>query len=248
MSAGHVKMERDWHEHELFAGDEYSRRDAWSWLIANAMWKARKMRVAGQVVALDRGQLSYSVRFLASKWGWSKSRVDRFLHLLADENMIELSGTVAGQKAGQSAGRSQLVITICNYSRFQDAAKAKRDSQRDSEAKKAGQSRDKEEEYKEKEDRGRAHALPENWSPEPFGSGEAKAIIAGWSRDRFAREVEKFRSTHGAKGSKFRNWQRAWQTWVLNSVDFSPRGQTPHNPLDPDGRYNFWMQQGGAAQ
>lgn len=247
--AGRYAMERGWHDHELFDGDEYSRRDAWGWLIANAMWKGAKVRVRGTVVDLKRGQICFSIRFLASKWGWSKSRVDRFLHQLAAENMIEMSGTVAGQNAGHSAGQSQNIITICNYGKFQAEPKAKRDSQRDSGGEKAGQERDKEEEGKEKEYVECAHALPENWKPEPFGEGQAKAIVENWPESKLRIEVEKFRASHTAKGNKFKSWQAAWKTWVLNAKGFEPRqfGQQEFDPLDPDGKFAIWRDKGKIA-
>lgn len=68
--------------------------------------------------------------------------------------------------------------------------------------------------------------LPDDWEPEPFGEGtQSREIMAGWSRIDFERQLEKFRSHHQAAGSRFKNWQKAWGTWVINSVEFgAPRG------------------------
>ncbi len=155
--SGFVAMIRDWQDHDIFDGDEFSRRDAWAWLIAQAAWKATRVRTKGVIILLERGQLCYSVRFLAQKWGWSKSRVDRFLALLRDEGMIEKSGTAAGQSAGhdagQSAGHGEHVITICNYGKYQTSANEGRDSERANGGTVtpafAGQERDKEEQRKQ---------------------------------------------------------------------------------------------------
>src|SRR3546814_9730526 len=105
---GYVAMSREWLEHDIFDGDVFSRRDAWAWLIASAAWRQTKARIKGHSVDLERGELSYSVRFMAEKWGWSKSAVDRFLKLLTREGMISMrskTGTTAGHPAGQ--GRSE---------------------------------------------------------------------------------------------------------------------------------------------
>jgi hypothetical protein len=83
-------------------------RMAWAWMIEAASWKATRVRVGGQIVSLERGQLVGSVRFLADKWQWSKSRVDRFLHRLRCEGMI---GTET--KSGTN------VVTVCNYDKYQ---------------------------------------------------------------------------------------------------------------------------------
>lgn len=127
--SGYVAMSRDWQEHDLFGGDEFSRRDAWAWLIAQAAWKPTTARVKGSKIDLQRGELCFSQRFLAAKWGWSKSRVDRFLSLLRDEGMIETrtkNGATAGQSADHPAGQGQSIISICNYDRYQPDKEAKR--------------------------------------------------------------------------------------------------------------------------
>lgn len=245
MMAGYVKMQRDWQAHDLFDGDEFSRRDAWAWLICQAAWKPKTVRVAGKRVDLERGELCFSIRFLAEKWGWSKSRVARFIDDLRAESMIETrlsSGTVAGQLPGQRAGQSQTVLTICNYKHFQASDDMERDSMRDSLPKKAGQSRDKEEERKEKKNIKRA--LPDGWKPEPFKpETEAAKIAAGWSAATLASQLEKFGDYHRAKGNSFSDWQAAWGTWVRNSVAFQPRAAARD-----EGNDYYWLRNrvGGA--
>ena len=101
-------MQRGWQDHHLFAGDEYSRRDAWEWLVANAAWKDTSTGYLGKKIPLKRGQLSHSVRFLAEKWGWSAPKVQRFLCSLKTDTMIDTES---------DTGR--LTITICNYDKFQ---------------------------------------------------------------------------------------------------------------------------------
>lgn len=70
-----------------------------------------------------------------------------------------------------------------------------------------------------------ARKLPRNWQPKPFGpKSEARAIIEGWGDGRYRRELEKFTSHHRARGNTMKNWQRAWQTWVGNTVEFERNG------------------------
>lgn len=45
------------------------------------------------------------------------------------------------------------------------------------------------------------------------------------------REFDKFKSNHLAKGSRFKDWDQAWQTWVLRSPEFS--GNAPASPARP---------------
>jgi hypothetical protein len=135
---GVFAVDRGIWEHPSFANEPLTEREAWIWLIGEASFKARARNIGGKVVQLDRGQLAASVRFMAERWKWSKSRVDRFLKRLKIETMI-----------GTDVGTGLLVITICNYDRYQRVSLPDwdtiRDAERDTDGTVAGQSRDKRE-------------------------------------------------------------------------------------------------------
>lgn len=105
--SGFITMHRDAFDHPLLRdGDRFR---AWFWMVAKACWKQTPFDIGGRIVTLQRGQFCCSVRELADTWGWSKSAVDRFLTRLKTERMI-----------GTDAGTGRLVITILNYSKYQD--------------------------------------------------------------------------------------------------------------------------------
>src|SRR5678816_2769557 len=96
---GYYLMHRGWFDHELFREeDPFCRRAAWAWLIEHAAWDRTRVRIAGKTVELQRGQLTYSLRFLAKTWGWGHERVRRFLSELRDRDMIETE-----RETGQTA-------------------------------------------------------------------------------------------------------------------------------------------------
>jgi hypothetical protein len=64
-------------------------------------------------------------------------------------------------------------------------------------------------------------SMSDNWQPEPFKSGKCKQIVESWSDDQLETEIEKFSAHHRRNGSRWSDWQAAWQTWVLNSVGFA---------------------------
>lgn len=107
--AGFFKLWRGWRDCPALRGD-YSRADAWVWLIENACWQARPFDVKGKSLTLERGQLCASRDQLASVWGWSPSAVERFLTRLKTEQMI-----------GRETGQGKTVITISNYDKYQDS-------------------------------------------------------------------------------------------------------------------------------
>lgn len=81
---------------------------AFAWMVLRASWKPSTVRYKGQVIDLERGQLSMSARDMADHMEWSKSRVSRFLNTLRERDMINYqSGTAVN------------VITICKYDDYQ---------------------------------------------------------------------------------------------------------------------------------
>lgn len=128
--SGFFTVHRATFEHPLFK-DDMSRLGAWVWLIGNACWKPTKFDISGKIVTLERGQLCVSVRQLAEQWGMSKSAVDRFLTRLETGTMIE-----------RDAGHGKLIITVCNYSKYQDGGDTLRDTTGTPAGTAAGQQRD----------------------------------------------------------------------------------------------------------
>jgi hypothetical protein len=110
-------MHRGWMDHAVFRNAPYSQRDAWCWLVENAVWKKVRTHVEGGILTLHRGQLAYSLRYLAKAWKWpSDKKVRVFLRHLQDDGMV-LFSKCPKTDAGKDAGRT--VITICNYDKYQ---------------------------------------------------------------------------------------------------------------------------------
>lgn len=106
------KVARGWRSNPLFGDDPLSKGEAWLWLIEHARHAATKFDAAGTIITVDRGQLATSLRRLAEAWKWSKSSVDRFLSRLK-------TGTGDGPMIETDIGTGQIVITICNYEKYQ---------------------------------------------------------------------------------------------------------------------------------
>lgn len=142
---GYIKLYRGWRD--CPALDTADRRDAWLWLLENACWKPMRSKIKGQAIELQRGELTFSQRFLAEKWGWSKSRVDRFIADLRAEGMIETRSKI-GATAGHNAGQGQSIIRLCNYEKYQGWENDERGNVEPGSGATAGQQRGKEEEGK----------------------------------------------------------------------------------------------------
>lgn len=111
------QMHRGWMDHPAFGKEPYSRAQAWCWLIENAVWKETRVPVEGGILTLRRGQVAFSLRYLAKAWRWqTDKRVRVFLSSLTSDEMVRIE---SGPKtdAGKDAGRT--VLTICNYAKYQ---------------------------------------------------------------------------------------------------------------------------------
>lgn len=115
---GWVKLHRQIQDSWLWMSDEpFDRRSAWIDLILMANHEDRKVLINGRLVVIGAGQRWVSVRVLAERWGWSKSKVMRFLTLLERDSMITMSGTPNGT-----------LLTLIKYGFFQTGRDTSRDT------------------------------------------------------------------------------------------------------------------------
>ena len=133
--SGTVNISRRIWRNTAFKAEPFSEREAFMWMIMEASYKPREKRVGNIHINLSRGQLATSVRFMCEAWGWSKSRVDRYLKRLENRDMI-----------GTESGTGINVITVCKYDDYQNPIRAEGTpitENRDSSGTAAGQQRDK---------------------------------------------------------------------------------------------------------
>lgn len=124
--SGYVKMHRGWMDNPVLADDKFSKAQAFQWLIEQAFWTPGTLEKNGFQISLSRGDLCFSIREMAEIWGWSKSSVDRFITSLVNAKMIEKksgteSGTLPGTLENKKFGTPPLVLTICNYNKYQSS-------------------------------------------------------------------------------------------------------------------------------
>lgn len=108
MSGGVFAVSRELLDHPIFAKEPYTEAQAFIWLIGEAAWKTRRVRVGRAVVDLQRGQCAFATRFMATKWLWSEASVRRFLKKLKTDAMIDAQSDALMTR-----------ITICNYDKYQ---------------------------------------------------------------------------------------------------------------------------------
>lgn len=106
---GYFYVEHALAEHWLWKIKPFSPGQAWLDLIHLAQWHENTICVRGIMLQLNRGDVGWSQPKLAARWGWTRHRVRLFLDRLESEQQIV-----------QQKNNVTCVISITNYSKYQD--------------------------------------------------------------------------------------------------------------------------------
>jgi hypothetical protein len=248
---GFVAFERGILNHpQIGAKKPYSRFEAWTWLIFEAAWKPRRVGVhdrhgALSVVNLERGQLTFSLRFMAEAWGWSVKAVRSFLNLLERQSMI-------GTKRGIAKGTAQNVITLCNYERYQNP-EVRRGTQKGTQKARKGHKleqvnkltivRESDSPSSGTFDKGRESpktSISDSWTPNIASVDKAERL--GFVRAEISVEAEKFRNNAKQNDRRCVDWDAAFDNWMIRGAGFlnrkppqsaAPSGTVVSFPISP---------------
>ena len=91
-SVGYFTADRADFDDGVFPDEIFSKREAWFWIRANVAYRPSSVIVGASTIELQPGQLAFSLRFLAARWGWaSPMHVKRFLGWLAKRGRIAIT-------------------------------------------------------------------------------------------------------------------------------------------------------------
>jgi DNA replication protein DnaD len=149
-SKGWILLYRSIRDSWVWDSKPFDQARAWIDLILDANHDEGKVFTGTNLIKVKRGQDLISIRSLASRWGWSKDRVSKFLSALQSDNMIRLE---------KVSGRT--VLTIVNYGFFQNRPDTNKDTYRTPTRTRSGrkQGRNKEE-LKEAKEGKKEKSLP----------------------------------------------------------------------------------------
>lgn len=109
--SGYILWYRKAESNPVLEDDKFDRLHAWLWMIERANYKRVTIVFNGKKKQLKRGQFVTSSRKLATAFGWSVSKVQRFLSDLERSNMIKMERNTNGT-----------LLTIEKYTFYQGAA------------------------------------------------------------------------------------------------------------------------------
>lgn len=109
MLEGWLKLYRSIQNHWLWEDKPFSRGQAFIDLLLMANHKDNKILFNGELIEIKRGSRITSLRQLSDAWGWSTTKVKKFLELLEKENMITVK-----------SDNKKTLVTIENYGVYQE--------------------------------------------------------------------------------------------------------------------------------
>ena len=101
--------------------DPFDRRSAWIDLLLLVNHADNKVLINGKAETVKRGQRITSILYLSQRWRWSRTKTKSFLKMLESEGMIRLD----------VQAKKKTIITITNYSKYQDINIKKRSQKKD---------------------------------------------------------------------------------------------------------------------
>ncbi|ELB38569.1 hypothetical protein OK7_04349 [Enterococcus faecium EnGen0024] len=106
---GWIALHRNIRDHWVYQEKRvFSKYEAWLDLLMDANHQNNKFLFDGQLIEVNRGEFITSVRQLCERWGWSNTKVNRFLKMSEDDQMLI-----------RKSDSKKTVITIVNYDFYQ---------------------------------------------------------------------------------------------------------------------------------
>ena len=162
---GYIKVYRDIRDHWIWQEKPYGKAQAWIDLLMLANHEEKKILFDGQLITVGKGQHMTSLTKLAERWGWSRSKVKRFLDVLKSEQMCNTKRNSNGT-----------LITVINYGFYQDT----RNTKRNTDEKKAEHARNADE---HKQDTIEDTIKKEEYIPPAFSENDDSDEEEGWGYD-----------------------------------------------------------------
>lgn len=107
---GWIGLHRKITEHWIFPHlRKYTEFEAWLYILLHTNFNDSKVQEGNTIYTINRGQMLTSEQKLGFVWLWDRSKVRRFLEMLAKDGMIVKKST-----------SKFTIITVCKYESYQD--------------------------------------------------------------------------------------------------------------------------------
>jgi len=193
-------------DHDLWQEKPFGKGQAWIDLLLLARWKdePKTIYIKNQKYIINRGQLVYSMKSLAKRWGWDRAKVKRLLDRLQIEHQIE-----------HHSDNVTTCISIIKYNSYNQGEHQTNTERTPNEHQ--TNTKEEGEERKEGEDKKVSLELYEKRNG-IFCIEDILDWIDKNNLDKYKvkTELENFRDKCFAKGYKYANFKSAFYGWIKN--------------------------------
>jgi len=197
----------------LWNDKPFARGQAWIDLLLITNFTETDEGDAGEELVIRRGQYKTTIRKLAERWGWSRTKVSDFLNSLQSSRMAKIE-----------SDKKKTVITIANYDFYQDVKdKKKTNSSRQGDTEKTPSLFNKQ--CKETNTLERESERVKNKAFTPPTLDEIKAYCKERGNDVSPERFHDYFTASGwvdSLGKKVRNWKQKIITWERNASGAKP--------------------------
>lgn len=229
---GWIKLHRIITENEIWNDKPYDRSHAWVDILLMVNHEGKKFLLGNEMVYVERGSTITSEHKLMDRWGWSKTKVRSFLHLLEIEKMII-----------KKSDSKKTTLSVLNYSVYQDKETTE-EPERDQ--KKTAKRPQKDPNKNEKNEKNLINKIT-------FGEfvllteDEHAKLVERFGADATQWMIEKLDNAIGANGYKYKSHYRAILNWVKDDYNKAHKDKSkgPDNQKEPkaksDKYENFYL-------
>jgi DNA replication protein DnaD len=210
MAKGWIKLHRELTDHWLWEEKPFDKKSAWIDLLLMANHEEKKVMLGSELIDVERGGLITSEVKLADRWGWSRTKIRRFLEMLENDSMIVLK-----------KDNKKTVINIVNFSLFQgaDSEKEQQKNIKKTSRKHQKDTNKNEEECIKNEEEVCMGDKPERATFIPPSLQEVEAYCR---EKKYNIDAERFVNFYESKGwmvgkTKMRKWKAAVANWAKDS-------------------------------
>lgn len=226
--SGWIKLHRSIADNWLWQDKPFSRGQAWIDLLLSANHSEQKILVDGNLENIKRGQIITSIRKLCNRWGWSNTKVRKFLKTLESDSMICVKNDT-----------KKTVVTVVNYSVYQDSENEKTTHKRQSNITKASQ--------KHTNNNVKNDKNINNNNTKQFTSPDCEQVSKYCQQRHNGIDPEEFVDYYTAKDwmvgkNKMKDWKAAVRNWERNQSKMdSKTNDRKKNPayLSCERNYDF---------
>ncbi len=191
---GWIKLHRSLSDNPLWTCEVFTRGQAWVDLLLLANHKNNFFYKRNVKVEAKRGQVAWSELALSNRWGWSRSKVRKFIKDLEKEQQVKQQKSTVTQ-----------IITILNYDKYQEKEQKEVQQQNNRET----LTRINKNEIKDKGG---------------FTPPTLEQVKQYCTRRKNNVDVERWHNFYTAKNwmigkNKMKDWKAAVRTWEENSVE-----------------------------